>query len=180
MTEIEFVKALKEIPSQKTIEVYKTMGLDDDFITEYLNNYKFKILGRNKEYCDPIKNLVNNYDGSTVTLGMITFNIDPEEDEDYYFFGCFEVDYLVINKNLKTIEMLEYGEQDHVLCKCASSSSRFLEAILLAAQFAEKCGSDEVLYNDKDANILVIEECASLAGGDEYIDFYKMMLGYSD
>ena len=176
----EFVDKLKSIPSQKTIDIYRNKGLDDDFIAEYLGNYNFRKLDNTVEYDDPIKSLVNNYDGSTVTLGMITFDIEPEEDEDYYVFGAFEADILAINKNLKTIEMLEYGTDDHVLCKCAQNSSSFLDAVIEAAHFAEKCSSDQTLYQNKKALSVVIEKCGELAGGEDYLDFYKVMLGYDD
>jgi len=176
----EFVNLLKSIPSNEAINSYRSRGLDDDFIKEYLNSFNFQELDKSKNYGDPILDLVNNYDGSTVAIGMITFDIELEEDNDYYIFGRFEADFLAINKNLKIVEMLEYGTNDYVIYQCARNSSSFLNAIIEAAGYMGKCASDSNLRKDKNILSLVVERCGDLAGGDDYIDFYKMMLGFDE
>lgn len=176
----EFVNLLKSIPSKEAINSYRSKGLDGDFIMEYLDSFNFKEYDESKVYGDPILDLVNNYDGSTVVIGMITFDIEPEEDDNYYVFGRFEADFLAINKSLKIVEVLEYGTNGHVIYQCARNSSSFLNAIIEAAGYMGKCVSDSNLRKDKSILNLVIERCGDLAGGDDYIDFYKMMLGFDD
>lgn len=174
----EFVDKLKLIPSKERVEFLKEKGLPNDFIEEYLQSYFFKDGPKNLPDDDPIITLVSNYDGETVKIGMITFDIDPEEDLEYYYFAQFEADLLAINKNSKTIEMVEYGTDRHVLSKCALNSSKFLDAILEAAIFMEKCAYDDDLYNDEKLKSEIAEECAKLAGSKtEYQDFYKILLG---
>jgi len=176
MRAIDFVKRLKRIPTNERVKSLKNKKLPDDFIDEYLASYLFKEVS-SQEYHDELKNLILNYDGSGVKIGMITFDIEPEEDESYFVFGRFEVDYLAENRNLKTIEMLEYGTEDYVLYECAQNASSFLEAILEAAKFMEKKGFDDDLYNDQTLCNQVAEECGKIAGGPQYYDFYKMIVG---
>ena len=178
MNAIDFVEGLKNIPSEKNINKYKEDGLNNDFIREYLESYLFKSRGGpivSNE--DPIKDLVSNYDGASVALGMVTFDIEPKEGSEYFLFGRFEGDHMVINNRTGEIEQQEYGRVNHVLSKAAQNSSRFLDAMLEAAKFLDACGVDDDLYEDQDAINAVAEKCSQLAGGQDYIDFYRVLLG---
>lgn len=77
--------------------------------------------------------LMLNYDGYDTEIAMITFDIQPFEDDSYIYFGRFEVDYLAVNKSLQIIVLLQDELEGHVLCYCAQNSSKFLTAIYLAA-----------------------------------------------
>lgn len=174
----EFVNKLKGIPSEERVGYLNEKNLPQDFIAEYLQSYLFKRKDNGIHYDDPIQELTNNYDGKTVKIGMITFDIDPREDIDYYYFAQFEADLLAINKSLKTIELLEYGTDNHILSKCAQNSTKFLDAILEAAIFIEKCAYDDELYDNEKLKCDIAEECADLAGSKtDYQDFFKMLIG---
>jgi hypothetical protein len=86
-------------------------------------------------------------------------------------FRKIEVDYLAVNKSLQIIVLLEDGLEGPVLCCCAQNSSKFLDAIYLAA-----CYLDEFYFNDNlNSNQAIIcpfaKECSELAGGNEYLNF---------
>ncbi len=73
--------------------------------------------------------------------------------------------------------MLEYGTEDHVLHHCAQNSSKFLEAVLVAVKFLSKRGTGDPKYESQEAIDVVAETCSDIAGGNQFLDFYKMMLG---
>ncbi len=178
MNHLEFIKALRSIPSEESIKRYKKEGLGDDFIKEYLESYLFKRKATSiKTDKDPIKELVNNYDGGSVTLGMVTFDIEPKESPDYFLFGRCEIDSMVINKRSGEIEKHEYGTESYVLCTAARDSSSFLDAMVEAARFLDACGVDDDLYEDQGAINEAAEKCGELAGGPDYINFYRVLLG---
>ena len=178
MNVINFVNILKAIPSEENANKYKELGLDDDFIREYIGRYFF-IENKVKQYDgeDPIKQLVSNYDGNSVAIGLITFDIKPYEDDLYYYFGRFEIDLLAINKNTGEINQLEYGSDSHLLNSAAKSGLLFLEALIEAAKFLDECGIDDDLYEDQVAINAIADKCSQLAGGDTYLDFYRVLLG---
>ena len=177
----EFVQKLGKLYNKETVSRMKKDGLPDGFINEYKESFFFKSNNKNGNTSftsDPLIDLVENYDGSKVHIGMITFDLSPFEDDDYYFFGKFEADLLGVNKNLKTVQMIEYGTANHVLYTCASNSDNFLKAILLSASILEKSDGDPVFSENDDLICKMAEECGEIAGSKaDYQDFYKMLLG---
>jgi hypothetical protein len=177
MEAIEFVKKLETIPSKDKVERLRKKGLSEEFIIEYLNNFRFSPKQTRKNSGNPLKDLVLNYDGIGVQIGMINFEIEPFEDYSHYYFGRFEADYLAINKNLQTIELLEYGTENHILCECAASSSQFLDAIFEGARYLD----EPSFYDNPDSDQRIIcqaaQHCSELAGGNKYLGFYQLLLG---
>ena len=70
---------------------------------------------------DPIIRLVENYDLSKTEIGMVYFESDGAENEDYYCFGQFEVERLCISKVSREIVMASDETVLEVL-NCAKSS----------------------------------------------------------
>ncbi len=176
MDALEFVSELKKIPNKERISQLKKIGLDEGFIEEYIGCYTFKQIG-NKKIDNPIGNLANNYDGTSVAIGMITFDINWVEDDSYFFFGKFEVDLLAINKKTGEIKLLDHENLEYVMQDCALNGSNFLCAILKAATFLEKLPYDENLANDQKQICEMAIACSNIAGGDKYLGFYKTLLG---
>jgi hypothetical protein len=52
-----------------------------------------------------------------------------------------------------------------------------LDAMVIAARFLEQRGAGTIDFDDFKAARSVATECATAAGGDRYLDFYKMLLG---
>lgn len=174
----EFVNSLSEIPNNKRVELLRGMGLPQDFITEYIESYQFKKLEGNQDNNqNPIRNLVENYNGETVKIGMITFDIVPEENEKYYFFGRFETDIFALDKTSNEIVLLDSEDLSYVIYYCAKNSSAFLDAIILGAGFLEKLPYDDELLENQNIICEIATQCSNLGGGNKYLDFYKTLLG---
>ncbi len=176
MTAIEFLEKLSQNPKKDIIDYLIESDVGDSFVEEFINNYKFKKRQGLKRFKDPIKDLVENYDGSTVNIGMVNFEIKPYEDSDYYYFAQFEVDLLAVDKNLKTVVLLQSGTSE-VYAKCAQNGSKFLEALAEAAPYLARCGIDKDLYDIQDIACQMAEHCSTIAGGFDFIAFYKMLMG---
>ncbi len=178
MDQNEFVKELLTLPFED--KAYFNVGLDEEFIRKNRNRYiaverrtpsKF-----NTSFKDPIISLIQDYDVKNVEIGMINFGREVTNNSSFIVFGTFELDRLAISAITKEIVML--GESvDEIGLYCAMNGQRFLDSIIVIGKFLEKCGLDENLYNDEDANSLMAEQCAELAGGSKYLNFYRMMLG---
>lgn len=177
MEAIEFVKKLGNVPSEYNINKLRKMNLSEEYLLEYVNNFKFFPNEDQNKINDPIMDLVLNFNGIGVVIGMITFDIDPFEDQSYFYFGRFEVDYLAINKTNQTIELLEDGTNNHVLCKCAVNSSQFLDAIFEGACFLNDLSFYDNIGSDQNLICQVAHKCSELAGGKEYLGFYQLLLG---
>jgi len=177
MEHIEFSNKLKEIALSR--DEYLSLGYSEKFTQEMIDSFSVRYRNGKStpEYDDPIKNLVTTFDCTTVEIGMICFNGGLEERGSYTVFGRFEGDDLAISEITKEVIMLE-TEIQHVLYHCASNSSNFLEALLIMAAFLQKRATSDELYEDEQANLLVAENCAKIAGGEKYFDFYRMMLGF--
>jgi hypothetical protein len=71
----------------------------------------------------------------------------------------------------------EFGTKEHLLWRAAKSGANLLEALLIAARFLAKTGVEALDFNDPTIAQPFALECATAAGGDKYLDFYKMLLG---
>jgi hypothetical protein len=171
----EFVEELRKMPLDT--KVLRTQGVSEGYIQKLINSYQLKKKAQSVYSGDPVLELIENYDSSNLEIGMISFDQNIEEGEDYLFFGKFEVDDLAVHRNFGTVVMLEDGS-DHVLYKCAGNGAKFLDALILAAKFLEKRANDDSLYENQGLTCKMAEECGEIAGGKaEYQDFYKMMFG---
>jgi len=177
MNTIQFVERLRQIPTLERIELLKELELPQEFIDEYTSSYRFEKKEVVTEKDEPILDLVTNFNGQTVKIGMITFDIELYETSRYYIFGRFEMDLLAIDKKTKEVVMLDYEAIDHVIYNCAKNSNLFLDSIFYAAEFMEKLPYDDDLANNQSEICKTVNLCAEKAGGSPYINFYKMMIG---
>jgi hypothetical protein len=178
MNAIEFVNKLREIPTKQRVKELTDLGLDKAFINEYINSFIFKPKERGiSEESDEIINLVKNYIGNSVKIGMITFDIAPFEDKDYFFFGLFDVDHLVMSSKTGEILLVDYEAPNHIMQYCARNSECFLTAILEAAKFLEQLPYDDDLRDDQIKICEMASYCSNLAGGDKYKVFYNILIG---
>jgi hypothetical protein len=179
MNQNEFVDRLKTLPLEDS--VYRNAGLDEASIQK--NRRRYSTLKRSipgafhSELNDVIIKLIEQYDVKNVEIGMINFGAEIFHSSTFIVFGTFELDRLAISVITKEIVMLAEASDD-VGMYCAMNGEKFLESIIFIGKFLEKRGIDANLYDDEAANLLIAEQCATLAGGDKYLDFYKMMLGF--
>ena len=126
---------------------------------------------------DPLIDLVNLYDVSTIEIGPITFVQPILERDQSWLVGKDEDATLVIDKASGEIRVDELDTAGSVAMRCAKNGDRFLSALLPAACFLGKCSYDLDLGQDQEAITSQAKECAELAGGKEYLDFYNYLLG---
>ena len=149
-----------------------------DFIKNFIGSYKcipkakYALLYTE----DPLLSLVNCYDCSKVEIGCISFLESPIEEIGFYQVGNVDADILAINKITFKVEVLDYTSKNHVIWECAVNSDNFLNALLLCAEILtarlKNLSEDDPLISEEDIN-----HCANTAGGEEYTDFYQMLIG---
>jgi hypothetical protein len=178
MNHHEFVKELCTLPFEDS--VYLNAGLDEEFIRENRNRYiavERRTPGKsNTNFNDPIISLIQEYDVKNIEIGMINFGRKIAKHSSFIVFGTFELDRLAISIITKDIVLLPESS-DEIGMYCAMNGQKFLESAIFIGKFLEKRGIDDNLYDDEDANSLIAEQCAELAGGSKYLNFYRMMLG---
>ena len=90
---------------------------------------------------------------------------------------------VVIDTYTKRIELLDHAEPDYVMAICAENSDRFLDAVLLLAEFKLPFeGFEEDLSPEQnEANNIAAcrraEECAKVAGIGSEKNIYAVLLG---
>lgn len=173
----KFVEELRKIPMSK--KEYELIGLEKDDILSILNEYKLiKLDDLNHEI--KLFEFIANYNPIKLEIGMIRFYSfnDLLENDNYYFFGYFEVDAMAICKTTSEIVLIssEY-EEDKVVLRCADDEDKFMKSIITAGRFLEESGFEEN-GDDQDEILKVANKCAIESGGLNYLDFYMQLLGY--
>jgi hypothetical protein len=176
-----FVKKLKALAPSKTD--FKGLEVSDDFIKELINTYNCPIKEHNSYLSlptDPLLDLLISYDCSRVEIGLVRLVLVPEETLNYFLVGYVDADILSFNKLTHRVEVLDYSNPRHVIWECAENGGKFLEAMLACAEYL----ISNLKASDDEENLLNLKEytdrCIDIAGGDEYEDFYKMLLGGED
>jgi hypothetical protein len=126
---------------------------------------------------DQLLELLREWDLSKVEIGMIRFPEPPTERSGKMCVGCVESDPLVIVPGTGELVVYELGTKEHLLWPVARSGSTLLDAMLIAARFLEQRGTGTIDFNDFKAAGITAAECATAAGGDRYLDFYRMLVG---
>lgn len=173
-----FIENLKAL--QPSREILLTYNLPADYINELMKNFECQVkkqIRRNIISDDVILNLLNQFDCSTIQIGLITLSQEAIEKEDYYLLGHVELDLLSLNKITKEIEVRDHDDNSHIIWKCASSSLKFLNALLVCAESFSKRIENVSLSDDEVFISKTIIACTRTAGGENYKRFYKMLFG---
>lgn len=172
----EFIQKLKAIPFAP--DIYLREGVSPEFVKKRISSYNPQLKsGIAAAYLgeDELIKLISSYDLTLTEIGMISFLSIPISNVDKIFFGKFEVDMLAIDKITGEIRCYEHSK-DNVLWACAKNAGAFLDAIYEGCCFLEKRVIDENLYNDESLSESVVDYCAEIAGGQQYRDFYNVLL----
>ena len=125
---------------------------------------------------DKLLELLRNWDLTDVHIGMVCFPEPPVIHKGKIEVGQFEADPLMMNSDTGEIRVEEFGiEPEFVLWPVARNGSGFLDALILAKRFAKERGDADP--TDYVTHHAVAARCAAAAGGDEYLDFYKVLVG---
>lgn len=173
-----FVAEIKNYaPSRESLEKF---GLSEKFISKQLSKYNCH--PRSKPLTEVLLNsevlrLINEYDCSELTIGILSFANEITENENHFFIGNVEADILAINKVTHEIQVLDYTNLNWVINGCASNGATLLDALFQCIVFFSK----SVDLDDAEKNKLTYEYVlfsSEKAGGEKYVDFYKLLLGY--
>ena len=126
---------------------------------------------------DQLLVLLREWDLSKVEIGMMRFPDPPTERSGKMCVGCVEADPLVILPSTGEIAVQELGTKEHLLWLVAKSGSALLDAVVIAARFLAQRTVGTIDFDDYKAARSIALECATAAGGDRYLDFYKMLVG---
>jgi len=173
MTAEDFVKRLKDIKID--IENLRLRGISDSYIQSKIHRYLL-IKRDDQTFNNPINELINNYESYNLTIGGIEFHDFVKTVRNFSYFATVEDCMLAIDSNTAKIVMVEPDEKQ-IIYSVAKSSEHFLSAIADTAQFLERRGTEDGLYEDEPENIRVAEKIGEIAGGVEYVDFYRYMFG---
>jgi hypothetical protein len=180
VTTIEFINKLKTTPF--SFEEYSKFRVSNDFINKIFESYNPQEKKPKKDIFinDPLLRLVNNYDLTRTEIGMISFDSEVTETEEYFYIGKFEVDFLCVSKLTKEVLILAFDNPLNIAYRCSQNSESFLEVMLVVAKFLERCGLDESLRGNEHTICNMAENVSNLVGGNTYLSFYKVLLGCNE
>lgn len=177
MLHTEFVEELKlSAPAYSDLKIY---NLPDDYIEGVISNYictpkqKFDsdtILN------DPILNLINEFDCSSIQIGLISLSESVKDVESFIIIGNLEADYLVLNKVTLEIEVRDHDNPNFIIWSCAKNSNSFLEVLLSYASYIALKIKDVSLIDNDQLTTKIQNALIEKAGGSKYRGFYEMLL----
>jgi hypothetical protein len=126
---------------------------------------------------DQMLELLRGWDLTRVQIGLVRFPNEPAECPGGISVGLVDADPLRVLHDGGEVVVHEFGTKSHLLWRVSKNGAMLLEALLVAAQFLAKTGVDKISFNDCNAAMPTALECAIAAGGDRYLDFYRMLLG---
>jgi hypothetical protein len=176
MTPEYFVLKLKEVSPTK--EILAANGFGDEEITQIMKSYACAPRADHiNASSDTLLRLLSAYDCSNLEVGLIRFKEEVVEEVAYYIVGEVEADILGISKTTKEVCVLDHTISEHVVSFCASNSDAFLDALLSFASFLYQRLKNDTLFANTAFTKHWVHVCADKAGGEKYLDFYKMLLG---
>jgi len=175
MTPFEFARSLAD--AAPSVAALQSVGLSRagamNFREGFLSSKREAPLGISAS--DEIRKLMNEWDVSHVEIGLVRLLGSPIPLEHGAQVGVVETDPLVVLSGSGELLVEELDTNGHVLWHVAENSGRFLEAILAAAKMLGDRAIGAVDYDDMEAARRDAQECAKLAGGAKYLDFYLML-----
>lgn len=174
----EFVRKLSSVapPIESLLEI----GLSETEAESFRDRYvcKPKSIPLPLIASNEILDLVIQWDVNLMEIGMVRLLDTPSIHRGSGIqIGFVEADPLVMLDTSLELVVEELGTTGHILWKSAQSPGQFLDALLVAANFFSKRTVGVVDFDDSETAKTTADECASIAGGDEHIDFYYMLLG---
>ena len=162
----DFVRKLKTIVSSNGDQ-----GGQHQFLQEWDLNKKIR---RFEFPDDPVFNLVNQYDCSSLCIGLINFYKDLKESNDTIAFADFIEDTLIVNLDTLEVQVIDLYSGDIKLL-CSPDTEAFVESLATYAEFVNQeqrgiAPSEEELSS-------IFKKLAGINERDVYHRFWKMLLG---
>jgi hypothetical protein len=176
MTAEDFVRRLRT--AAPGAEQLRNVGFSAQEAAEFQRSFVcvLRSTAPTERQTDPLLDLLSRYELSTIEIGMITF-ASPAAEPALVRVGAVEADPLILDRRTGEVLVTEGSPSGGVLWRCARDGARFLDALAPAAEFLARCAFDLTLSDDASARRSRAEECSVAAGGAEYLDFYRMLLG---
>ena len=164
-----------------TKEDFEQYNVPESYISDYIKRYTC----RPREGGDIINgngvlDLLRMYDCSGVGIGNISFLYEIQDSQDFYQLGEVDLDIVVLNKITLEVEVRDHDDISHVIWRCAQNGYCFLDALLVCAQYLQSIFKNPSLEEDNKYALSMVTLSSEKAGGNQYIEFYKMLLGYFD
>ena len=171
----EFVSELKKkLPDLKKLkELNYTDGEIEDIKESYVLPTKDVSINLYPEMGE-LGELMSKYEVSKLQVGMIEFFDKPLKENDKLIIGKVEVDKLIYSKE-DSIFYVTDGDKE--LWKISDCPEKLLNALLNMKEYFSKVMIDEALYENYDVLESYAKKSAELAGGAQFINFYRMLLG---
>jgi len=171
----EFVNELKKkLPDIKKLkELDYTDGEIEDIKKSYVlptKDVKINLYPEMGEF----GKLMSKYEVSRLQVGMIEFFDKPLKENDKLIIGKVEVDKLGYSEKDSMFYVTD-GEKE--LWKISNSPEKLLNALLNMKEYFSKVMVDETLYENYAVLESYAKKSAELAGGVQFINFYRMLLG---
>ena len=171
----QFVERLEALAP--TIENLQKVGLNEDEAIAERKTYfcskrpnPLSLSGSNE-----VVALLTEWSAGQIEIGMIRLFDEPVQINEGLQIGLVEADPLVITSEG---EMIAYEKNSqHILWRVAQNPDSFLDALVIAADFLTKTGMDIIDFEDVDAAKQAANDCAMVVGGNDYAQFYLMLLG---
>ena len=125
-----------------------------------------------EDFDDELVNLVMNYDVSDVDFGDIGFAEEVLGDDDTYEVGMFEEKFIVIDRKTGVVRVEEDDDDGTIVFSCAETSEKFLDALWIAVRYFSAQLNEGLKDTDLEKGELKAQQCAEVAGSEEYIAFY--------
>ena len=124
---------------------------------------------------NPLIDLVQRYDMSSVRIGLVSFRSTIDEISGKLWFAKAEADPLVIDPESSRIQLLDHAALPYVICECASSGAQFLDALLAGIE----ARPDTEPFDGESPEVPSVSlQCARIAGSEDYWPFYRDILGW--
>ncbi|SFG91751.1 hypothetical protein [Pedobacter insulae] len=149
----------------------------DELVNLLLNSFVIQHNSLQGSSDNPIIDLIKANDISLLNINDITFDPDLYEDEEFIFFGWDINDRLGILKSNGKIVAYD-GFSGRIMFWCADNSSKFLDALVEIMKFFREMIVKDYEEDERDKRAVDVAYIAALkAGGEQYEDYYKSVLG---
>jgi hypothetical protein len=167
--------ALELRTNTPSVADYINNGYSEKLAIKTVNTFNIKKRKEKSNFNDELLELVDSYTAKNLEIGIVKFYENIVERSNFLIVGNVEADWLIVDKLTGFIKVIELHSEIS-LWDCAANGSKFLDAMLKAKLYIMKSSlDDKLLRNEFDCT--VAEECGRSAGGDQFIEFYKMLLG---
>jgi len=142
-----------------------------------VRKYRAELRDNAERNVNPLLDLVTRFAANNLEIGMVRFAPSSMDLGRLWQVGEAEADPLVINKTTLGVEVRDVSDEEFLIWTCASNAEYFLDALHEAACFF---ASEAVNPEHRQDNVVLFDmaqRCASLAGSDEYSNFYEMLFG---